>query len=112
MILQVQIPEGLQAHFSQLRILKGLRARRCETEGGREAERHDVRVTRFRKALGGLCTSCYLAGDCVKGENWLPTKKRATPPIERRGNGDRTEKRTPPRAYPPRAPPRGAPGFP
>src|SRR2546426_9592865 len=75
MILQVQIPEGLQAHFSQLRILKGLRARRCETEGGREAERHDVRVTRFRKALAGLCTSCYLAGDCGQLENCAATKK-------------------------------------
>jgi len=30
MILQVRIPEGLQTHFSQLRILKGLRARRWD----------------------------------------------------------------------------------
>src|SRR5712691_7992688 len=34
-------------------------------------------VTRFCKALGWLCTSCYLAGDCGQQETGLLQRKRA-----------------------------------
>jgi len=49
--------------------------RACEC--GRGPERHGVRVSPSCKALGGLCNSCYLAGNCGQRENELRPRKCA-----------------------------------
>src|SRR5205807_7507342 len=72
-----------------MRILKDLRAQTWDT-GSRWSSRSlradktsQCRVSRFCKALGGLCTSCYLAGNCGQQETELRQRKRAKLAFER-----------------------------
>ena len=89
MILELRIPKGLQGRFSDVRILKGLRAQTWDT-GSRWSSRSlrrntasRYRVSPFCKALGKLCTSCYLAGNCRQRETELRQRKRAKLAFER-----------------------------
>src|SRR3989442_15813931 len=89
MILELRIPKGLQGRFSDVRILKGLRARpwdrgsQCSSRSSRRDTASSCRVSRFCKALGGLCTSCYLAGNYGQRETEPGQRKRARLAFER-----------------------------
>src|SRR5437879_7338207 len=89
MILELRIPKGLQGRFSDVHILKGLRARpwdrgsQCSSRSSRRDTASSCRVSRFCKALGGLCTSCYLAGNYGQRETEPGQRKRARLAFER-----------------------------
>src|SRR3989442_13128901 len=71
-----------------MRIVKGLRAQtwartlRCKSRS-LKADKAAQCKSPFFKALGGLCTSCYLAGNCGQQETELRQRKRAKLAFER-----------------------------
>src|SRR5207245_3526250 len=80
MILEVRIPGDLQTRFSELRILKGLRA----------YTRHRASWCKSRssaKLSGGPCTSCYRDGNRRQRETELGQRKCARLAMKSRRTG-------------------------
>src|SRR2546425_10201476 len=83
MILELRIPKGLQGRFSDVRILKGLRARpwdrgsQCSSRSSRQDTASPCRVSRFCKAPGGLALHVTSPVIPVNGKLTRDKRKRA-----------------------------------